>query len=74
VDKIIRFDPALPCATTNGETLCNKPAKVGIAYPAAGGWMLQPICKSCATAMGRVYQVVFLDDELKPDKKESNNG
>ena len=74
MDTIIKFDPALPCATTDGEILCNKPATVAIVYPAAGGWMIMPICEDCTIATAKVYGVAWVADELKPDSKESTNG
>lgn len=74
MDKLIKFDPALPCSTINGDALCNKPAHVGIAYPATGGWMLQPICADCTQAMAKVYSVVFWSDELKPEKEQPTHG
>ena len=70
VDTVIKFDPALPCGTISGDVLCNKPAHVGIAYPAAGGWMLQPMCQDCTANLVRIYSVVWMADELKSDKEQ----
>lgn len=72
MDKVIKFSPTLPCCTIDGEQLCNKPARVGVCYPAAGGWMLQPVCPSCVLAVSKVYKIVLWDDELKPEGEQPN--
>jgi hypothetical protein len=52
----ITFSPALPCSTWHGDRLCGKDATVAQVYPAAGGWLMQPIfCRDCTAALARIY-------------------
>jgi hypothetical protein len=69
VDTTISFEPPLPCRTTNGDSYCGKPATVGIAYDGPGGFRLMPVCRDCTLAVAKLYKVVSLADELKPEKE-----
>jgi len=56
--QIFKFEPAVPCATWDGEKLCEKPATVASGWRTGRGeWILLPMCKDCVTATAKVYGV-----------------
>jgi hypothetical protein len=61
----ITFTPALPCSTWQGDRLCGKDATVAQVYPAAGGWLMQPICRDCTTALLRIYVAPAGEEQAK---------
>jgi hypothetical protein len=70
MDSVIKFAPALPCCTLNGDRPCGNPATVGLVWYNGNWWSLQPICRSCTEATAKVYRVISLDDELKPGREQ----
>lgn len=61
---IIKLDEStpLPCSIYNPKTdrPCGKPATAAYAYPAqmlpSGQWLVQPVCRDCATKVNAVYK------------------
>ena len=74
MDSVIKFEPWLPCASTEGNNTCNKPANVAIVYLTISGLMLLPICADCSAEVSKRYMVTQLADELKPGKEQPTNG
>jgi hypothetical protein len=55
---IVRIDPALPCGTVSGDSICGRPATVAHVDPGTNGtWIMLPICKQCTEATARMYGV-----------------
>jgi len=66
--RIIRLDPPLPCGTGDGQTVCGRPATLGLLDrdpERPGRWVLTPICKVCTAAMAALY-----DEERVSDGQE----
>lgn len=72
LDQVLRFEPALPCCTLNGDSLCGKPATGGIGWYTGSHWYLQPICADCIAATARLYAVKVLDPSLTAKEEPKN--
>ncbi|HEX9442028.1 MAG TPA: hypothetical protein VF909_20230 [Roseiflexaceae bacterium] len=52
----IGFDPALPCCTIQGDTICGKAATAGTLYPmGSSNYILLLFCRECTQALLAVY-------------------
>lgn len=62
--KVIVLQTELPCSIRTPDGVCGKPATQAHASPVeitgpwavVGAWMLQPICRDCATKAAALYQ------------------